>query len=207
MTKRTNIVPVQSNLGVWASRRSAEFLLAQIEKDCHRNFLAPAFVGALCAGMEGEINTGYVDFFHEKLGENYGKYIKPYLFLRIEERFRQLPLLLSNFRFSLNEKDEKVKKVLRLFDLRNQLLHVKHLTHYADVTESEEGSIVDIQYCEKSHSDPYRFSSDDIVKVELLREYVCLYNEFIPQFAELASRINRRNFNPKGWFVPARRLG
>jgi hypothetical protein len=202
MAKCTTRTPVQSNFGVWASRQSAEFLLAQIEKDCHRNFLAPAFVGALCAGIEGEINTGYVDLFHKKLGEGYGKYIKPYLFLRVEERFRQLPLLLSNFRFSLNEKDERVKKVLRLFDLRNQLLHVKHLAHYADVTESEDGRILDIQYCDKNHPDPYRFSTDDIVKEELLREYMCLYNEFIPQFAGLASRITRRNFNPKGWFVP-----
>jgi len=39
---------------------------------------------------------------------------------------------------------------------------------------------------------------------EPLQAYMKLYNEFIPDFADLAARISRKNFNPHGWFVLAK---
>lgn len=201
MANRTTDVPVQSNFGAWASRQSVEFLLAQLDAGVHRNFLALPLVASLCAGIEGQINTAYVDLFHEKLGKEYRRYVKPYLLLRVEERFRQLPLLLSNFRFALNEDDHRVKLVLGLFDLRNHLLHAKHLVHYADITHDDDGSIIGIRYHEKSHPDPYRFGEGDLVASDQLRAYIELFNEFIHEFSGLASRTGRRNFNRDGWFV------
>ncbi|WDT76604.1 MAG: hypothetical protein MPW16_05185 [Candidatus Manganitrophus sp.] len=201
MAGRTRETPIQSNYGVWASRQSAEFLLREMESESYRHFLAPSFIAALCAGIEGEINTCYVDFFHKKLGKKYRPYIRPYLMLRVEDRLTQLPLLLSNFKYGLNDKNPKVKQVLQLFERRNQLLHVKHLWHYADITEDEKGKIIAIKYHDENDRDPYRDSTTEFVEKSDLRTYMKLYNEFIPRFASLASRITRKNFNPHGWFV------
>lgn len=201
MAGRTIETPIQSNYGVWASRQSAEFLLREMESQSFRHYLAPSFIAALCAGIEGEINTCYVDFFHKKLGKKYRPYLRPYLMLRVEDRLTQLPLLLSNFKYVLNGKHAPIKQVLELFDRRNQLLHVKHLWHYADVTEDEKGNIISIKYHDERDRDPYRGSTTEFVKKNDLRAYMKLYNEFIPRFAGLAGRINRKNFNPHGWFV------
>ena len=142
-----------------------------------------------------------MDFFHKKLGKQYQQYIRPYLMLRVEDRLTQMPLLLSNFKYSLNSKDPRVKLLLKLFDRRNQLLHVKHLWHYADVTEDEAGNVLSIKYHDENDQDPYRASTTEFLARKDLHAYMQLYNEFIPRFSSLASRITRKNFNPHGWFL------
>jgi hypothetical protein len=124
--------------------------------------------------------------------------------LRASDRFEQLPLVLSGFRYRLNRRDERVKAVLKLFEVRNKLLHVTHLWHYADVVEDDAGNILDIKYHTNDDSDPYREFMQEFLKKTNLRSYMKLYNEFIPAFASIATRIRRKNFNPRGWFVAAK---
>ena len=90
---------------------------------------------------------------------------------------------------------------MQLFEVRNKLLHIKHLWHYADVTEDEAGNIIDIEYHIKENSDPYRDFFEEFAPKADLGSYMKLYNHFIPAFANIAKRITRKNFNPKGWFV------
>jgi hypothetical protein len=201
MVLKVRELPVRSNSGGYSARQSAEFLLQAIERDPEADFLVPYFVAALCAGIEAALNTAYVDHFHKHLGKAYRKYAKPYLMLRLEERLIQLPFLVSGFKYVLNEKDPRVKQVLRLFDLRNQMLHVKHLWHYADITEDERGTIIDIRFADRHDSDPYRLDKKPVDLCEL-REHMKLHKVFVAQFLNLGSRMTRKNFKSREWFVP-----
>ncbi|GAB4508192.1 MAG: hypothetical protein Tsb0026_06420 [Sulfuricaulis sp.] len=194
--------PIQTNTGVWASRQSAEFLLKAICENPYRNYLVPSFVATVCAGIEGEINTAYIDYFHSKFGKKYVMHIKPYLFMKLTDRITQLPLVLSAFTYELNTNDQRVKEILDLFEYRNRLVHVKHMWHYADVYEDKKnGRIMDIKYHDEHHPDPYREWRDTVPNEKKLKRFMWLYNQFIPKFNNLASKFRRKNFNPEGWFL------
>ena len=74
---KKKISPIQSNIGVWASRQSAEHLLNLMKNKSNYDYLVPYYIAAICAGMEGEINTAYVNHFHKKFGNNYNHYVRP----------------------------------------------------------------------------------------------------------------------------------
>lgn len=197
--------PIQSNTGIWASRQTAEFLLESMLADPYRSHLIPAYVTAICAGIEGEINTAYVDYFHEHFGKRYRTHIKPFLFMRVADRLSQLPIVLSGAKYELNAKDKRVVEILDLFEYRNRLVHVKMMWHYADVYEDKNGSIVGIKYHDKHHPDPYREWRDAMLDEKTLKRFMWLFNQFIPKFANIPHKIRRKNFNPEGWFIPAKK--
>ena len=193
--------PVQSNTGVWASRHAAEFMLKMIISHEYQEHLIPYYVSAICSGIEGQVNTAFIDHFHKHFGKTYRSYVRPYLLMKIYDRFVQLPIIVSNFKYVLNQDNPVVKEILSLFDLRNQMLHVKHLWHYADIVEDATGNIIDIQYHDPNHPDPYRESKYSFPDIEKLKKYMWLFNKFIPKFSNIANNINRKNFNPEDWFV------
>ncbi len=192
--------PIQSNTGVWTSRKTAEFLLEKIKENVENQFLVPSYVAAICSGIEGDINTAYIDHFHKNLGKSYNKYVKPYLFMKVYDRLTQLPIIISNFKYRLNLDNKDIKKVCKLFELRNSYLHVKHMWHYADVYEDLHGNLIDIKYHDQNHPDPYR-DWDHFVDPKELDDCMKLFDKFLPTFYNIAKRINRKNFNPGDWFI------
>lgn len=204
----TKILPVQSSRGTSAALRSAE-LLRQVITAEPPDFdeLTPYYVAAVCAAIEGAINNCYVEFFHRKFGKGAGKYVKPFLFMKVQERLTLAPLLLSNFRYELNGKSERAKKVFALFDLRNQFIHVKDLWHYADVEFDDDGGILKYEFHDRNHPDPYRskpggtlLSNIDVAAIETLRK------AFMNRFGSLPNAIARKTFKPDEWVVRAERI-
>ncbi|UAA37857.1 hypothetical protein KIH87_14290 [Paraneptunicella aestuarii] len=192
-------VAVQSNAGIYTARRAAEHLLHEINSN--HEFLIPSFLSSIAAGIEGEINTAYINHFHKKFGKQYTKHIKPYLFMKIYDRLSQLPIVLSGFKYMLNDQDERIKAIFELFELRNRVLHIKHLHHYADIYQDENGNILNINYHTPNHPDPYREHFANFPKIEELNSYLELFYKVIRKFNNLSDTINRRNFNPEGWFI------
>jgi len=190
---------IQSNHGIYISRRASEYLLSKINSGNHE-FLVPSYIAALCAGIEGDINTAFIDYFHHKIKINYMPYVRSYIFMRIDERFAQLPLLLSESRFRLNHDNEAVKNALALFELRNSLMHVKHLWHPAKIEVDAEGNWWGIDYIDLNHPDPYR-GDKELDKRYDLNSFMKTYNTLIPFFHGIASKIKRKNFNPKAIFI------
>ncbi|MEZ5525349.1 MAG: hypothetical protein R3E62_10380 [Pseudomonadales bacterium] len=191
----------QSNLGIWTARKSAEFLLSLIESGPRYYVLTPSFITSVASSIEGEINTAYVNRFHKHFGKSYMQHVRPYLFMKLYDRFSQLPLVLSNFKYQLNTDDGRVRGILNLFEIRNRMLHIKHLWHAGDIIENEHGDTVDFEFHEPNHPDPYKGSKDDFPSIGELQMYMKYFNEFVPKFANISSTITRKNFNPEGWFV------
>jgi len=155
--------------------------------------------------MEGALNNCFVDFLHRKLGKGYAKHLKPYLFMKIQDRLEMAPLLLSNFEYELQANSNHVKEVLRLFDLRNQFLHVKHLWHYADVRFDDDGHIVGFEYHNKAHPDPYRGDSGSWPQSKELRTLFKAHDRFIHRFSSLNNAISRKSFKADEWVQRVKR--
>ena len=198
---REKRMPVKENTGVVCARYAAEYLLEGLKEDARKDYLVPPYVALLCAGMEGEINDAYIDFFFKKFGAAYQEFAKPFLFLQFRDRCRTLIPLISDYRFRLNERHADLVQVFKMVELRNQLLHIKHHWHPARVLEGREGEFFDFEYLEPS-SDPYRSGSlKKLIAGRDIDAYMKVFNRFIPAFSGLASRIRRRNFNPGQWFL------
>ncbi|HHB76085.1 MAG TPA: hypothetical protein ENK84_06045 [Desulfobulbus sp.] len=199
----TNEIPVQSNIGVVYSRHSSEYLFKQIVSERKKyDFLIPAYITVVCAGIEGKINTAFIDCLHKRLGKEYKTFVRPYLFMRIRDRFEQMPIIVSNFKYRLNTKNEKIKEIFKIFEFRNQLVHVKQHWHYADPIHDENGELISLKYKENNTNDPYRtgFVIEKLSEEELAKIFN-VYKSFISKFSNIANNINRKNFNPENWFV------
>jgi hypothetical protein len=197
--------PIQSNYGIYISRQAAEFLFDTIMNNKNKEYLIPSFIAAICCGIEGEINTAYVNFFHKKFGKSYMNFLRPYLFMKLYDRFFQLPIILSNCKYELNLNNQKVKDTLELFEFRNRLLHVKHLWHLADIYEDDNGNIYKIEYHDRNHPDPYRDVDSLAIEATQIKAIMKLYNQFISKFSTITETINRHNFNPDGWFLKTKK--
>lgn len=168
--------------------------------------LMPFYVAAACAHMEGTLNNCFVEHLHRKLGKTYANHLRPFLFMKVQDRMELAPLLLSEYRFKLNTKSELVKSTLAVFDMRNQFLHVKDLWHYAEVEYTGDNAIVGWEFHNKDHPDPYRakwsenlsdrFSIEGIEKVR---------GAFTKRFRTLPNSINRSTFRPDAWVLPVAR--
>jgi hypothetical protein len=203
-TRRREKVPVKAyTAGVYA-RRSAGFLLKEITNGPHKEHLIPSFISALCTGIESLINDCYIDFFHRKLGLNYRGQVNVFLYMRFKEKLATLVLLASNFEYQLNEDDQGVKGIMKLVDLRNNLLHGKQ--HWYSATLIEEDSGTNLLYDNPNTSDFYRDHEQTVILVKDLKDYMKLFKRFLPDFWNLggsigtAGKFARKNYKPKSWF-------
>jgi hypothetical protein len=197
------IMPVRSNRGTFSVRRSADVLREAILTDKSKfDALTPFYVAAVCAHMEGALNNCFVEHLHRKLGKDYAKHLRPFLFLKIQDRMEMAPLLLSDYRFKLNDKHESVKAALALFDKRNQFLHVKDLWHYAEVEYGEKEAIVAWEFQNKDHPDPYRTDwGQGLFEKLSIEEIESLQKRFTKRFRTMPNSVNRKNFRPDEWLV------
>lgn len=199
-----NTTFVQSNTGIVYSRYAAEYLLKEIEgadaDDFKREFLIPSFLSALCAGLEGQINDGYIDFFFRKMGKNYKKYIRPFLSRDIRERFKILILMISDYKYELNEANPDIKALFELFDLRNRLLHVKNHRHEVSYT-GDKDYWYDFAFVTPDETDPYQDKVTTVINESKLQRFMKVYNTLIPKLSNIEFCIRRKNFNGHDFFL------
>lgn len=201
-SKNTTIV--QSNIGIVYSRYAAEYLLKEIDgadaDAFKREFLIPSFLSALCAGLEGQINDGYIDFFFRKVGKNYKKYLRPFLSRDIRERFKILILLISDYKYELNEANADIKALFELFDLRNKLLHVKNHKHEVSYT-GDKDYWYDFAFVTPDETDPYQDKVTTVINESQLKRFMKVYNTLIPKLSNIEFCIRRKNFNGQNFFL------
>lgn len=186
-------------MGRHVTRRSAEFLLVQIRSsEESAGYLIPSFIISVCAGIEGLISDTYINHFFQHFGMDYKKYVRPFLFMNHHERLRLLFPLISGYRFALNEDSERVKALLRLFETRNRLVHIKHHKTAATIVEHEHGS--DILFDNPDYTDFYSFGRDSI-KMKDLRAALQLLSFYENFFWEINWHITRKHFNPRDVLV------
>ncbi|MES2352793.1 MAG: hypothetical protein V4568_00090 [Pseudomonadota bacterium] len=151
------IKPVWTNHARATARRASELLRdVVLSGEDTFNSLVPFYVAAVCARMDGALNNCFIERLRRKMGASYSPQLRPFLFMKVQDRMEPAPLLLSNFKYKLNDKCDLVKHTHRLFDLRNQFLHAKDLWCYAEVEYGSNGEVLGVDYLVKNHPDPYR---------------------------------------------------
>lgn len=195
--------PVRSFTGTSAARKSATLLRNAIRSDkSSSDILMPYYVAAVCAHMEGELNNCFVEHLHNKLGKCHRRYLRPYLFMKVQDRMELAPLLLSEYRFRLNDKCGFVKSSLKLFNIRNRFLHVKDLWYYAEVEFDDGGDIIGLEYHAKNHPDLYRIEvSESLPATISIDEIEEIQRRFTTRFRTMPNSLNRKNFRPDEWLV------
>jgi hypothetical protein len=204
MTNSEKTTFVQSNIGTVYSRYAAEYLLDEIDgagaDEFKREFLIPSFISALCAGLEGQINDGYIDFFFRKVGKSYRKYIHPFLSRGIRERFKILILLISDYKYEINEANPDIRTLFELFDLRNRLLHVKNHRHEVRYNGTKD-YWYDFFFVSPDETDPYQHKVTAVINETELKRFMMVYNKLIPKLSNLEFCIRRKNFNGHDLFL------
>ncbi|MGS4906616.1 hypothetical protein ACVDHI_00415 [Aeromonas sp. 25-248] len=197
------VEPIRSSSGTFSARNAAKYLREMIvEGRDPLQVLPPYYIAAVCAHMEGLLNNCFVEYLHRRLGTDYSQRLKPFLFMRVEERMELAPLLLSDFKYKLNSKHQFVKDALRIFDMRNHFLHVKDLWHYANVDYGDNGKIIGFEYLVKNHPDPYREIDGENIDID---EIEVISGRFLKRFRSMPNTINRKNFKPDPWLIEVKR--
>jgi hypothetical protein len=184
-----------SSEAVW----TAEFLFKQIFKD-KREYLKPSFVYALCSIIEENLNCNFIDYFYSKFGEEYKSYVTVFIKMSIHDKFKIAIPVISNYKYDLNHEKKEIKGIKQLFEIRNQLIHIKN--HYRSTLWFETN---DGKFCIKE-LDENELSIYDRVKYqkldkEVLKEFYRAQREFTPKFHQLFQGMQRKNFNPQDWFI------
>lgn len=160
-------VPVKSFTGLYYARRSAEHLLRQIAEG--NEHLIAAFIFALCSGIEGAINDVYIDYFYKKMGYNYKEFVKPFIYMNLRDKLMVIIPIVSDYKYQINEKCDDYKSLVKLFELRNGLIHVKQFWRPAFVTQEDVG--YQIAYDQSGAVDHYDAISRKELSLALLRDY------------------------------------
>ena len=198
-------LPVKSYHGWNYARESADFLLGEIENDPEKEYLIPSLIICLCLGIESVVNDVFIDFFHRKIGNDYKDCVKPFIFMRIDEKFSVLIPLVSNYEYRLNKDHADLKKVLALFEFRNHLTHVKHHWHSATVIRDATG-ITDVIIDNPNLVDFYSGFVQRKITLADLKDYRELFSNINNDFRDLGGRYGKRGkFEQKsskhgGWF-------
>lgn len=113
--------------------------------------------------------------------------MRPFLLWPVEVKLRNMPLIVSHGRYLLDESSSQVHFLLRLFRLRNRMLHIAQ--HWEDVGVDDD-----------DHISPYYASEEfKTLTMKNLREMKKVYELAIRYLGHLWPRINRKNFNPAPW--------
>lgn len=138
-------VPVKTYSAGAISTRTAAFLLRSIIESPLGNDLIPSYIANLVVAIESTINDAFIDFLHKRMGADYKRHCKTFLWLRFKEKVSLLVLLASDFKYELDGDFGDLKSILSLVDLRNRLLHVKQHWFSATVTETQDGASIEFE--------------------------------------------------------------
>jgi hypothetical protein len=203
-TKKQKL-PVKSYQGWNYARESADFLLAEIKNDPEKEYLIPSFIICLCLGIESVLNDAFIDFFHRRMGKDYKDCVKPFIFMRIDEKLSVLIPLVSNYEYQLNKDHADLKKLLALFEFRNHLTHVKHHWHSATVIRDATG-VTDIIIDNPNLIDFYSTFVQRKITLADLDDYRELFININKEFRDLGGRygvrgrFEQQGFKHRGWF-------
>src|SRR5262249_16388878 len=94
------IKPVWTKHASTTAQRVSELLCdAVLSSEDTFNNLVPFYVAAVCARMEGALNNCFIEHLHRKMGASYSQQLRPFLFMKVQDRTELAPLLLSNFKY------------------------------------------------------------------------------------------------------------
>ena len=113
----------KSYSGLYYARKSAEHLLLEIESG--KLHLIPAFVYAVCSGIEGVINDNFIDFFHKKAGRSYKELVKPFIYMNLQEKLMIIVAVTSEYNYQIDKTFHSYKLLMKLFEIRNNFIHIK----------------------------------------------------------------------------------
>ena len=183
-----------------AGRYAAEKLLSIISTDeeAHHD-LVPSYIMTLCSGMEARINNNIVDYFFKKTGKEYKLHAKPYMLLPFERKIAITIPLISNYKYKLNAKSKNLKEVLKVFKLRNRMVHMAD--EYVDGFKLNYERFYDFEISDKDRAQYYSNDEFKDQSTKDLKKYFHVYEKFIIMFCELFPRINYKRFKPEEWFI------
>ena len=193
----------KSYSGLYYARKSAEHLLLEIEVGNHH--LIPAFVYAVCSGIEGVINDNFIDFFHKKAGSNYKELAKPFIHMNLREKLMIIVAVTSEYRYQIDKMFPSYKLLMKLFEIRNSFIHIQqHWRPAAIITRNENGVV--LSYITVEGNSPYDAIEDRQVTLDDLRAYLKLFLQIIEDFYQLGGSVGipgkfqRKNYKLRGWF-------
>jgi hypothetical protein len=187
------------------TRVAADFLLEKIRqtskgRNVDDHMLLPAYTASVCASIEFRINQAYIGHFYQKLGDSYEVYAAPYVRMGIEQKMSMLFPLISDFKYELNRKNDKVKELFKLFRLRNRLIH--QTPHLIEATfHKVRDSVWFIEYPD----DVYKYAHahpewQSINRKDLVMIHASL-NFWMPWLYDIEKRITRKKYNHKDILV------
>lgn len=186
--------------GVYYARHSANHLLEEINKG-EKDFLKPNLIHTLSSIVEGKLNACFIDFCFDKFGDSYKSYSKTFLKMSIHDKLNILIPLISNYKLQLNYEKTEIKRIRKIIEYRNQLIHIKqhyttnlyeeaedYGTYEYNLNEKELGIYHDIKYAK--------------LETEFLNESHKLIHQFNLKFENLSRNINYKKFKTEDWFIP-----
>ena len=177
--------------GKYCARATSDYIYDLLnEKWAHHEFLIPSYIFSITSGIEGEINDAFIGFFIAKCGDRHKAFAKPYLRAPFNIKIRQAVLLLSSYRYELDESYDDVKLLDRLFQLRNMIVHITHHAQPLEIFVDEQGG--EFTYDHK-HNNYYARDGVDALTMSDIRKYHKLYDTFIRDFTSLETRLSRSN--------------
>ncbi len=199
------VTSIQYCYAIGVALEAATLLHKQIEASADNDVLIPSYCAAVCSAIEGVVNTAVIDFFFHKFGAEYRRHSKPYLKMPVEDRFRNMVLVLSGFRYQLNERHDDIVAVFRLFEIRNRLLHAKEQWHLVHAVEAEGGRLHIADYVHDPVDDPYAKPLRQMASPAELAKYLVVARHILYAFDNFERKVNRRNYNPRDWLVLIKR--
>lgn len=188
-----------SNNGVVKAVCTADFLYYQIIKD-KREYLIPSFIYALCSIIEENINCNFIDYFYSKFGEDYKSFSSVYIRMSFHDKLKVFIPTISDFKYDLNHEKNEIKIIKKMFDIRNQLIHIKQHYKSSMLFETNDGELF-ISNLDENELDIY----DDLLYKKFdkntLKDFYKAQQVFTPKIGQLFYTINRKNFNPQDWLI------
>jgi hypothetical protein len=183
-------------------RVAADFLLRQLraegkDSDLNNNSLLPAYIVSVCAAVENRLNRAYIDHFYRLVGDNYGQYTAPYIRLRIEEKLGMLIPLISNFKFEIDRKHERVLFLFKIFRLRNRLVHQVPYLVKAELEWIDQGR-ANVYYPKSEYEYTHSHPEWETVRRRDLVSIHASLKFWMRWLHNIADRINTDRYNHRG---------
>jgi hypothetical protein len=178
-----------------------DYLRKSASQDLNENPLLPSYIMSVCATIEGRVNDAFIKYFEVRLGESYKPHAKPFLQMNMESKLRLLFPMLTNYKLEVNFQNLKLKYLLKLFRLRNRLVHQQNHLEPALFIDYQNGT-ADIKFEDEnewfyhSHEEWPSISKKDLVQIHKTLKF------WVVWLFDITIRINRKNFNSKDILKP-----
>ncbi|HPA56795.1 MAG TPA: hypothetical protein PLT70_05135, partial [bacterium] len=163
--------------------------------------LVHPFIISLCSSIELTISDIYIDFMFKKIGKKYKNLVRPLLKMPINIKLPLITLLVSDYKYRLNEDSKEVKYLYKLFSLRNRFVHIEE--HWVDVTMFKDSSKPGIEIEYYNPKDEYYYLSD--VFPELSMNNINEMYEFVKnanlRLRNLHGKVKHWKWKPEPWFI------